>query len=173
MEAEQMEPKELRAAYDALTANHEAAQKELSALRQENRTYGAKEAFREAKLDPAQAELFVYANGDSEITPEAIQEFADKFKLAPVPEAQSEEPQAPDAENAKPKAADTGLSMMSRGSTRAGEGGQQPPGTKDDTMTTAEWTELYKRDRNAAELAVKNGKVSLREDNWYAQDHRR
>jgi hypothetical protein len=171
-DAESMTPKELREAYDAMASDLASAKKELADAKAAQRLSTARDAFRQRDLNEAQAELFIAAYPDGEVSPEDVAQFASKYNLRP----QSSEsdatltPEAPPAEQ-EGSPADTDLSLMSRGGTRPGSGGQQPAGAASDTMSREEWEELARDNPAAARLAVSQGKVLLRKDNFYVREY--
>jgi len=81
------EPKELREAYERQVAA-------TKALEAEYRTFKTSTLFKEQGLTPKHAELYLAANPDGEISPEAIQTFAAEYGLqpaaAPAPPPQDE-----------------------------------------------------------------------------------
>jgi hypothetical protein len=83
-----MEPKDLREAYDRQKA-------ENAQLAQEFRTFRAEVTFKEQGLTPKHAQLYLAANPDGDVTPEAVQNFASEYGLQPAQAAPPADP-APD-----------------------------------------------------------------------------
>lgn len=82
-----MEPKELRDAYDRSISENKALQAEF-------RTFKTSVFFKEQGLTPKHAELYLAANPNGEISPEAVQTFAAEYGLQPAAA-----PAAPPAED--------------------------------------------------------------------------
>lgn len=72
-----MEPKELREAYDRQVAENKSLQGEF-------RTFKTSVFFKEQGLTPKHAELYLAANPNGEISPEAVQTFAAEYGLQPA-----------------------------------------------------------------------------------------
>lgn len=139
---------------------------ELNVLRGELRQYQARDAFRAADLDPKFGDLFAaQADAKAEITPDAVKEFAVQYNLTPVPVEQTEVAEEQPAESSEP--ADTALASMSSGGT-AGSGGAATAGNR---MTRDDWVQLQTTDPVAARQALLEGRVELREDNFYVKNN--
>ena len=137
------EPQELRRAYDGLKEN-------FSKLEAEHRNLLATTTFKEAKLNPKHAELFLKVNGDQPITLEAATKFAEDYGLAPMEET-------PPGQEANPPPANQQLAGMSGAATPgSGIGNSMPVGPK---MSLAEFETMLSKDKNAALKAYAEGRV--------------
>ena len=141
------EPQELRRAYDELKGR-------FTNLEADHRNLLATTTFKEAKLNPKHAELFLKVNGDAPITAEAATKFAEEYGLAPT------ETPAPPQEGqsvAQPPPANTQLAGMSGAGTQ-GTGLPQgsPTGPK---MSIPEFQTMLANDKNGAIKAYAEGRV--------------
>lgn len=144
----------------------EEQNKELSSLRRENRTLKASELFRDKGYSPSHAELFTSSH-EGDITAEAVEEFVQKFDLAPQSAPETPPSDTQSEEEAPAPDPGEGLSDFSGGGSRGGSGGAATPGTK--TMTKEAWKDLQKSDPAAAKLALLQGRVELNPNNPYVK----
>lgn len=166
--SEEMDIPELRKDRDKAWAKVKQLEEQLAETSGRVRLFEAREAFTEAGLKPKHADLFVATHPDASLDADEITKFAKEYGLEPVTteEAASEGKGADKKEPVGSK----DLSLMSRSGSRSGEGGTagvQPP-----AMTRQEWEELLITDRSAAEKALREGRVQIRKDNFYAHKGR-
>lgn len=138
---------------------------EIRELRQSNRQLMARETFRDAGLKPEYGDLFAaQADDKTEINTDTAKAFAEQYGLSPaVVEEAAQEVEQQEETGASDDAV---LAGMSSGGTTAGEGGAATTGP---SMTRQDWIELQKSDPAAAQQALMQGRVQLREDNFYVQ----
>lgn len=152
----------------------ETTQKELKKLQKQNddllktnRTLQAKEAFRDAGLNPKLSDLYTAMNPEGDITEEAVTEFASTWGIAgaTMQEGAGEEGGEPEAAGSQTEQVPNteGLEQMSRAGSRAGDGGQPPVDTK--YVTTDEFVQMQRTNPTEAKKALAEGRVKLREDN--------
>ena len=159
---------QMRERIETLEAEKKASVKAQVAAEGKARLFEARDAFREAGYKPDFAELFVGAH-QGDITKEAVSEFSTKYGFSaegsppPVPE----EP-AGTVPDTSPGS--TALAQVSRAGSRPGDGGAAPAGTQ--TMTRDAWNELNKENPAAARVALQEGRVEIRKDNFYARNAR-
>lgn len=140
-----VEPPELRRAYDQLQTDF----KKLSA---DHRNLVATTTFKEAKLDPRHAELFLKVHGDEAITPEAAAKFAEDYGLTPVAE---ETPTTP-----PPVAAPTHQQLGSMSGAGTPGSGLSPPGSPvGQKLTQAQFAKMLESDKDGAIRAYAEGRV--------------
>jgi len=173
--ADNTSPQELRESYDKLKAEHEKLQKENGGLRSENRTLKA-QGF---GLTAPQAQAFVSATPDGDITAEVVKTFATNLGITIIDPAAPKQgpgpvapvqgtPTTPGVGDGAPSTVNSGLALVGRGGTPAGAGGQ-PPATLD-RLTTAQLGELKKTDPLAAVKALREGRVIFSKDNFYVKE---
>jgi hypothetical protein len=140
--------------------------KELNQLRADNRKLSAREAFRDAGLNPAHGDLFAAQAVKGDITVETAKAFAEQFGLSTEsPEKSTTDQETPAAKTDEPD--DSALSNMSGGGSGVGGIGAATATPK---LTRDEWIELQKSDPAAARQALLEGRVQLRADNFYVQN---
>lgn len=101
MSDENMEtPKDLREALARAEARAAEAEKTANAAQSELRQYKATVTFEKSGLLPKHAELFLKANPDAEVTPEAVSDFAHEYGL--VTEAAPPSTEEPKSEGGNP-----------------------------------------------------------------------
>lgn len=143
---------------------------ELSALQGEVRKFSARDAFREAGYAPQHGDLYAAQAGDElDLTADSITTFADQYGLSPVAQATQPDPEPKsvdggDGGDPDPNAA---LASFATGGSGAGEGGQ-PSATQ--KMSKDDWRALQKTDPVAAGRALREGRVSMREDNFWLNE---
>lgn len=154
---------QMREQIEALEKQLKAALKGQAEAQNTARKMTAREIARETGLDPSHGELFATSNPEADISVEALQGFAEQFKLTPsVTEA------APKAEADESSAVEESLASFPGGGSRPGSGGQPSAGSE--KMTRDEWNDLNRRDPQAARVALEQGRVQLRADNpWVSQ----
>jgi hypothetical protein len=132
-----------------------------------NKGFQAKEVFATAGFESNLADLYVSANPEGKLSPEAATEWAKGFGFVP----KTKETKEIEAEGGTETVTDGSeqLADMGRGGSSPGGAGQPPPAK--DTMSRTEWQQLYTRDPVAAKKAVADGKVEIRGDNPYAKDY--
>ncbi len=157
------EPQELREAYDTLKGEHET-------LQTEHRSLLASTTFKEAKLDPKHAELFLKVSGDDPITTEAAAKFAEEYNLkAPSEEGGKQEPPTGTTPpEDPPKEPAKGLEDMSgAGSVPAGS---TTPSSGVPKMSVSEFADLLSKDSDAAIKKYQAGEVEHAEGNVAATE---
>lgn len=160
-------PAELREQVEALTKDIAKERKAKEDLLKENRSLKARDSFREATLSPDLADLFVAVNPDGDISVEAAKDFAEKYGVGAA--AAPDEQNGGSGDGTEPPAPNTqGLDLINRAGSGAGNGGQPPAGDK--TMSVTEYVELLRRDKPAAQTALAEGRVRVRDDNPMARD---
>ena len=161
---------QMRERIDQLEKQNRELGKLVPGLQTENRVLKARDVFGAEGFAPEGGELYAAQNPEGEITSESVAEFATKYNFgkagAPVEpvadaETEAEEKSAP---KAAPGAAELGA--LSRGGSRAGEGGAGASSTE--PMTRAEWQSLYARDPAAAKAVVASGRVQISKDNVFS-----
>jgi hypothetical protein len=169
------EPADLRQAYDALVVQHKATQAEFT-------TFKAQTIFKEAKLSPKHAELYLAANPDAEVSAEAVAAFAEEYSLrpaevpAPVPvpdpaqnhlPADGSPPPVERTLGSGPAPADAALASVAAaaGSPQGTLGAATPV-----VMSAKEFETLLKTNPDAAAQAYAEGRVARNEGNVQA-DH--
>ena len=151
---------QMRERIDALEKQVKSQNETNTKLQGENRTLKARDAFREQGYDPVHGELFA-SSSESDITPEAVNEFAGRYGLNPTSPAASDEGPA-EAEQGAEDVAD-GMESFSRAGSGPGTGGAAGP--QSDTLTREEYMSLAQSNPAAAKEAVAAGRVQLRADN--------
>jgi hypothetical protein len=152
---------QVRERLDAVEKENKKLQKDNAALIAENRNMKATSAIVEAGLSPDVAGLFIAANPETEITTDAVKEFAEKYGIqGKAVSTEGTEPTAPSPD-------DKGLQNFARAGSGAGGSGAAPADTK--YLTTEEFIDLQKRDKVAAQKALAEGRIKLSNQNPYAQ----
>lgn len=155
---------ELRKAYDTLKSDHET-------LQTEHRTLLATTTFKEAKLDPTHAELFLKVVGDDPITAEAATEFAKKYNLPLSESGDGGKPEDPPTGTTPPqdppKEPAKGLEDMSKAGT-VPTGSVTP--TAGPKMSVSEFADLLSKDPNTAMQKYQAGEVEHAEGNVAATE---
>lgn len=132
-----------------------------------NKTLEAKGLFVDLGLSPKQAALFVRGlEPGAEVTKEAVLAFAQEYDLS----AESSDSGSEGEEGAGQSAPPVGnapLSTMAQAGSRPGQASQGGAGTG--SLTRDEWQALHKENPAAAGEALRQGRVQLREDNFYRQ----
>lgn len=152
--------------------NKEVAKRdaEIASLNGEVRKFSARDAFREAGYAPQHGDLYAAQAGDElDLTPDSITTFADQYGLSPVAAATTAEPEPDLVEGGDGGEADPDaeLASFSTGGSGAGEGGQ-PSATQ--KMSKEDWRSLQKTDPVAAGRALREGRVAMREDNFWLNE---
>lgn len=163
---DELNPAQLREQYDALVKDHGKLKTTNATLERENRTLKAEKFFGEAGLSPLGAELFVATNPEGDITVDTVKAFAEKYGVGSVATGEPEGGEAAD-ETTPPST--EGLKNMERAGSGSGAGSQQGAGGEK-TLSSKEFTDLLKRDKAAAQQALAEGRVVLRDDNPLARD---
>ncbi len=157
--------KELESALDTASKENDTLTEGNRELNTENRTLRAEGLFRARDLPSSQAALFVASNPEVDITDEAVDEFVETYKLAPVSEEGGSEEKSTAGKSETSKEGE-GLESMSGAGTRPGEGGKSStPGS----ITKDEYKALHKENPAAARQALQQGRVELRPDNYWVQ----
>jgi len=160
---------QMREQIDALTKQLKEANNSGSKLAKENRVLKARDIFREQKLDPKKADLFV-GQHEGDVTEEAVVAFAQEYGFEVVaPEGAGEGSEGePSGEESGSEAAPGSeeLGKLARGGSRAGDGGAG--GAAVETLTRQEWQALMKRDPAAGKEAVRRGRVQISKDNVFS-----
>lgn len=153
-------------------ARLEKSEKDLKSqnegLSKENTQLKARDQFREAGYPASYGDLFAgQAEPDTEITPEAVQDFVKAFNLNVDGSASEDDSGTTDEGGSNDDAGtDTeGLDVMARSGSRSGDGGSGSPEAK--VLTRAEYLDLARNDPAAAKAAVANGRVQVSTDNPY------
>lgn len=161
---------QMRERIDQLEKQNRELTKLVPGLQTENRVLKARDVFGAEGFAPEGGELYAAQNPEGEITPESVAEFATKYNFGKAEASVETVIGAAPAEEGKadPKAAPGAaeLGTLSRGGSRAGEGGAGASSTE--PMTRAEWQGLYARDPAAAKAAVASGRVQISKDNVYS-----
>lgn len=165
-----MEPKELREAYDRQVAENKALQGEF-------RTFKTSVFFKEQGLTPKHAELYLAANPNGEISPEAVQTFAAEYGLQPAaaPAPAKAEDEHYDSEGnipplettltTGPKTANSALASLqgAAGTPQAAFASANPA-----VMTGAEFQKLLQTNPAEAAKAYAEGRAPRNEQNVQA-----
>ncbi len=156
------EPQELREAYDTLKSEHET-------LQTEHRSLQAMTTFKEAKLDPKHAELFLKVSGDGPITTEAAAKFAEEYNLkAPDKEGGKQEPPTGTTPpEDPPKEPVKGLEDMSGAGTVPTGSTTPAAGPK---ISVSEFADLLAKDPDTAMKRYQAGEVEHAEGNVAATE---
>jgi hypothetical protein len=167
------EPADLRAAYDALKAEHSKLQREYTG-------YKAETTFKEAGLSAKHAELYLATNPDGDISPDTVKAFAEEYGLQPAQAPAAPQP-APAAEGHLPadgsppavertlsdgaQPADAALAQVAAaaGSPQATIGAAAPG-----KMSRTEFQRLLETNPSAAAQAYAEGRVERNERNVQA-----
>lgn len=159
---------------DNLRQAYEALEKDHTTLRNQHRELQAQVAIEKAGLNEKHAELFLKVVGsDGDITVDAAKSFVEEYGLKP---AEQETPPptpegAPEAKPVEENPTPESLAGMSGAGTPGS--GQTPPSPQGQKLTTAQFEDLLKTDRNAALLAYKEGRVATQEGNVFAEQAKR
>ena len=159
---------QMREANDRLAKQLKEANSLAEKLAKENRTLAARDIFRDKGLDPKKASLFV-GQHEGDVTEDAVVEFAKEFGFeAPVDADEVVDGDSDEAGSSDPTPAPGGaeLADLSRGGSRAGDGGAG--GAADKSMTRQEWQALAATDPAAAKAAVASGRVQISKDNIFS-----
>lgn len=156
----------VRAQLNQMEKELKTANSTIEKLTTENRQYQAKEAFTQAELNPALASWFL-AEGPTEITKDAAVAFAEMRGVADLKIAPPEEGAPVPAPTPAP-ADNPDLALIGKAGSRGGDGGQPSAGTA--TLTTKEYQELARTDKEAAAAAVADGRVKLSDQNAWVKD---
>lgn len=153
-------PKDLRDALERAEARATEAEKTAQAATSDLRRFQATVTFEKNGLTPKHAELFLKANPEAEVTPEAVSDFAHEYGLAtgePEPSGKKEEtPPANEGLNTFGEAAGSGTA----GSTPAA----QPQ------MSQEDFESLLATNPDEAAKAYAEGRVSRNSLNVQARD---
>lgn len=149
------DPKDLREGYERATARAAELEAEATAARAELREFKATTLFGNEK----HAELFLKANPEADITPEAVSSFVQDYGLAVEPPAE-----APPAEEPKPDPG-AALGSISAASQTTGSAPAAKP-----KMTAAEFEALLVENPQEAAKAYVEGAVERNADNVQARD---
>ena len=168
--ADNTEPQNLRESYDALKTDHGKLQKTNADLATENRTLKA-QGF---GLSEAQAKVFVSSNPE-DVSKEAVDTFVKTLGLtvpgtegAAEPKTAESAPAPASAQGGATNESSTsnqGMALMGQAGSTGGDGGQPTAGTE--YLSTAQLSELQKKDPQAAAKAIREGRVRFSEDNFY------
>lgn len=165
--SEDQTPAQAREQIEKLTKDLAKVNKANEDLLKENRGLKAETVFTGAGLNPNLAKLFVAsAAPDLDITPENVKAFAEEYGIGSAAPANDEGTGEP-VVTPTPKPEDN-LANIGRAGSGAGQGGQ--PGSEAKTMTTGEFVELLKKDKVAAQTALAEGRVVVRDTNPYVRD---
>lgn len=160
---------QMRERIDELNNAVKAKEDEINSLRGEVRKFSARDAFREAGYAPQHGDLYAAQAGEKlDLDPGKITEFADQFNLTPVAASTPDpEPDLVDEGAGGDADPDAGLANFASGGSGAGEGGQPSASQK---MSKDDWRALQKTDPVAAGQALRQGRVDLREDNFWLNE---
>jgi hypothetical protein len=160
---------QMRERIEQLEKQNKELAKLVPTLQTENRVLKARDVFSGQGLAPEVAELYATQFPEGEITVESVTEFATKYGLGQTKTADPVTDPTPDAGGGNAPTVAPGaeaLGALSRGGSRAGEGGAGASSTE--PMTRVEWQGLYARDPAAAKAAVASGRVQISKDNVYS-----
>lgn len=164
--SEEQTPAQMREQIDALEKDLGKAKTSNADLTKQVSSLTGQLAARDAGLDPGLADLFVASNPGAEVSVDGLKAFAEKWGIGAA-----KAPEAP-ADEQKPEEAPTpnteGLENMARAGSGSGQGGQQAAGVQ--TLSAQEFADLSRRDLPAAQKALSEGRVRVRDDNPYARD---
>lgn len=138
---------------EALKASQDKAKELETQLTESNaalKQFQAKETFRSNGYSETHADLFVKANPNVDVTPEAIQEFVTAYDLKPQAQQQVNTEGMKDLSGVAQKPSDS-INQMGTAETAQ--------------MTKAEYKKLLASDPTAAHEALVQGRVTLRDDN--------
>lgn len=138
---------------EALKASQDKTKELETQLTESNaalKQFQAKETFRSNGYSETHADLFVKANPNVDVTPEAIQEFVTAYDLKPQAQQQVNTEGMQDLSGVAQKPSDS-ISQMGTAETAQ--------------MTKAEYKKLLASDPTAAHEALVQGRVTLRDDN--------
>ena len=160
---------DLRAHADSLEADLAKSQAKLVEAEVKNHTFVAREAFKDAGYEPKFADLYVAAEAEGALTPEAITVWTGTFGLEPTEEIVVVEGEGNSTSTETAGAKTAALADLGRGSSSS-EGG---PGssTEDKMITVPEWQQLTKTDPAAAREAASAGRIKLRPDNAWVRGY--
>ncbi len=161
---------DLRAHADSLESDLAKSKAALLKSEVENRMFGAREAFSDAGYEPKFADLYVAAEPEGDLTPEAIKVWTGTFGLepaeAPVEGEGDGNSKVTETAGAKTKA----LADLGRGGSST-EGGAGSAAEGDKMITVQEWQRLTKTDPAAAREAASQGRIKLRSDNAWVRGY--
>jgi hypothetical protein len=140
----------LREALKASQEKTKELENQFAEVNAQLKQFQAKDAFRSNGFAETHADLFVKANPDAEITPEAIQEFVTAYDLKPQPKTQ---------------ASNQGMKELSGVAQKPSDSIGQMGTAETAQMTKTEYKKLLASDPTAAHEALVQGRVQLREDN--------
>jgi len=161
---------QMREQIESLQKKLKDSEKNSAELTKHNRVLQARDVLRDEGFSPAVGELLVAANPEGEITPETVKAFVEQYGVGKI---ESEANPGGEGEATESEGSGSGvapgspdLANLSRGGSRAGEGGAG--GATDEPMTKEAWQNLYRTDKAAAQAAVRQGRVQISTDNFYA-----
>lgn len=172
MSEQPKEPADLRAAYDALKAEHSELQSQYKGLQTEIQ-------FEKQGLNPSQAKLFLASNPDADVTAESVKAFAEEYNLVPVEQsapAAAEPPAEPvHGEGGEPPAVERTLQggpqsnlasfADAAGSPQADAGAAAPA-----QMSQEEFQKLLESNPEEAARAYAEGRVARNSQNVQADE---
>lgn len=164
--SEELTLAQLRDEYETLQKDHGKLKTAHENTVKENRQLKASQAFTEAGLPANLSDLFITAVPDGDISVDAVKAFAEKYGVGSSEAPAGEETESKTEETTPP--ATDGLKNLARVGSGSGEGGQQTAGTK--TLTSREFVDQLRTDKAAAQQALAEGRVVLRDDNPMARD---
>lgn len=174
--AENTDIRDLRESHDRYKDEAEKAQKAAADATAENRILKAQLL---GGLNETQAKAFASAHAGAEVTAETVKSWAEGMGIGgQAPAAEPKQDPAPTKtepaaqtvaageanEQSKPN---TGMALVGNAGSKAGEGGQLPPGTE--MLNSAQLTELAKTNPLAASQALREGRVRFSKENFYVQ----
>lgn len=160
---------DLRAHADKLESDLAKSQAALVESQADNQGFAAREAFTKAGYEPKFADLYVSAEPEGDLTPEAIKVWTGTFGLEPTEAPVGEEGEGNSKSTETAGASTAALADLGRGGSSS-EGG---PGSSTDEklITVPEWQALTKSDPAAAREAAANGRIKLRPDNAWVRGY--
>lgn len=153
---------QMRETIERLSKENAGLKKDNSDLQGQLRVRDARDTMRQAGYNPKHGDLYAAMNPEGEITAEAVSTFAEEQGLPTFTADSAASDDAGDSTN-DGGADTTQLAAMSGSGSRGGDGGAG--GADVQTMTRAEWKQLYADDPVAARQAVASGRVEISRGN--------
>ena len=159
---------QMRERIDQLTKENKDLAKALPDLQKENRVLKARDIFGEKGFPKTSGELFAAQYPDGEITDDQVTAFVDRYGIGQTdaPDPVDDPPKDEGGSDPDPATGSADLANLSRGGSRAGDGGAG--GSDTETLTRAEWQELYARDPAQAKAVARQGRVQITKDNTFS-----
>ena len=156
---------QMRDRIDSLDKANKDLTSDNARLTGENRSFAARDAFREQGYAANHGDLYAASHPEGDITADGVNEFAGQFNLPKVELVASSddgEGSTEEGDQSSEDAGSTELADMARGGSRPGD---SAGGATSDSMTRAEWQTLMQSDPVAGREAVSQGKVQISRDN--------